>query len=123
MNELYHRALFNAGVDVTYQVHAGGHDLPDFYNEFTALLSWGLFNPVITDPASWVNDTVATSGQVWDVGYRFVHPPNQVVRIRRAGSTLSISAAGSAVTITTSEGCSLSTSTPAIIALPSQSCR
>ncbi len=31
MNELYHHALVTAGVDVTYQVHRGGHDIPDFY--------------------------------------------------------------------------------------------
>ncbi|HEY3843259.1 MAG TPA: alpha/beta hydrolase-fold protein [Acidimicrobiales bacterium] len=122
MNQLYHRALTAAGDDVTYQVHAGGHDLPDFYNELTAVLAWGFFNPVTTDAASWINNTVATSGQLWDIGYRFAQPPSRVVRFQQTGSTLSISAAGSAVTVTTSGGCAISTPTPAAISLPSQAC-
>jgi S-formylglutathione hydrolase FrmB len=123
MNELYHSALAAAGVDVTYQVHPGGHDIPDFLNEVKAMLAWGLFKPVVTDPASWVNDTVATNGQLWDVGYSFAQPPNQVVQFRRAGSSLSITAAGSAVAITTSRGCVIATDTPATIQIPARSCQ
>jgi S-formylglutathione hydrolase FrmB len=122
MNQLYHQALAAAGVDVTYQVHTGGHDIPDFYNELAALLAWDPFQPVATHSTSWVNDTVATSGQLWDIGYRFAQPPNQVVRFRQVGTTLTISAAGSSVTITTIGGCSISTPTPATLHLPSQSC-
>lgn len=123
MNQLYHTALAAAGVDVTYQVQAGGHDIPDFITEVKAMLAWGLFNPAVTTPTSWVNETVATSGQLWDVGYRFTQPPNQVVQFRRSGSSLSITAAGSAVTITTSRGCVIATATPATIQLPARSCR
>jgi S-formylglutathione hydrolase FrmB len=123
MNQLYHSALAAAGVDVTYQVQPGGHDIPDFINEVKAMLAWGLFKPVVTDPASWVNETVATSGQLWDIGYRFAQPPNQVVQFRRSGSSLSITAAGSAVMITTSRGCVIATATPATIQLPARSCR
>ncbi|HEY1829642.1 MAG TPA: alpha/beta hydrolase-fold protein [Acidimicrobiales bacterium] len=121
MNEIYHAALTAAGVDVTYQVHPGGHDLPDFDNEFDALLAWGLFKPLLADPASWVNDTVATSGQIWGIGYRFAQPPSQVVRIQQSGSTLSISAAGSAVTVTTGS-CTIATPTPATIDLSPRRC-
>src|SRR5581483_11066151 len=122
MNQLYHRALTAAGVDVTYQIHQGGHDIPDFDNEFDALLAWGLFNPVVTDPASWTNDTVAGSGQLWDIGYRFAQPPTQVVQFRQSGSVLSISAAGTPVTIITSTGCTINALTPATISLPTQGC-
>jgi S-formylglutathione hydrolase FrmB len=123
MNQLYHAALTADHVDVTYQVHSGGHDIPDFYNEFNALLTWGLFKPVVINPASWVNDTVATSGQLWDIGYRFAQPPKHLVQFRRSGNSLSISAAGSAVTITTGGGCSTHTPTPATVHISNRGCK
>jgi hypothetical protein len=123
MNQLYDRALTGAGVDVTYQVHTGGHDAPDAANEVTAMVAWGLFKPVITHPDSWVNDTVATDGELWDIGYRFDQPPDQIVQFRRVGRSLSISAAGSAVTITTSGRCAIHTGTPATVRVPRRSCR
>jgi S-formylglutathione hydrolase FrmB len=122
MNVLYHQALVAAGVDVTYQVHSGGHDIPDFVNEVNAFLKWGPFNPVAGNPVVWSNDTVATSGQLWDVGYRFVQAPNRVVQFHQSGTDLSISAAGSGVTITTSGGCVIQTTTPATISLPFHTC-
>jgi S-formylglutathione hydrolase FrmB len=123
MNQVFHQAAAAAGVDVTYQVHPGGHDAPDFANEITAMLAWGLFKPVVTNPRAWVNDTVATDGQLWDITYSFAQPPDQVVQFRRAGNSLSISAAGSAVTITTSGGCAINTGTPATVRIPQRSCR
>jgi S-formylglutathione hydrolase FrmB len=122
MNQFYSQALVASGVDVTYQVHSGGHDIPDFVDEINAMLTWGLFKPVATTAGSWVNDTVATRGQLWDIGYRFAQPPNAVVRFRRSGNSLSISAAGSSVTITTSGDCAISTSTPAVIPIPDRTC-
>ena len=120
MNVRYHRALVAAGVGVTYQVHAGTHSTGDFLTEINSMLAWGLFKPVVSDPASWTNETVATSGQLWDLDYRFSSPPTQVVRFRQSGATLAISAAGSDVTITTGDGCTIRTSTPATVHLPSR---
>jgi hypothetical protein len=40
------------------------------------------------------------------------------VKFRQSGRTLSISAAGSAVTITTGTGCAIHTPTPATVHLP-----
>jgi S-formylglutathione hydrolase FrmB len=123
MNQLYHTALTAAGVGVTYQVHSGGHDIPDFDDEIKAMLAWGLFKPVTDDSTSWVNDTVATSGQLWDIGYSFARPPSQVVQFRQSGSSLSISSAGAAVTVTSSGGCVVNTPTPATVLIPSGPCR
>jgi S-formylglutathione hydrolase FrmB len=120
MNESYHEALVSAGIDVTYQVHPGAHDIADFRNEITAMLKWGLFKPVVSEPTSWDNQTVATRGQLWDFNYRFASPPTRIVTFRQSGTTLSISAAGSAVTITTSTGCSMQAPTPATVHLPSR---
>lgn len=123
MNQSYHAASTAAGVDVTYRVRPGGHDIPDFINEIKAMIAWGLFKSVVTEPSSWVNDTVATSGQLWDVSYRFARPPDQVVEFRQFGHALSISAAGSRVTISTAQGCVIHTRTPARIRVPARSCR
>jgi S-formylglutathione hydrolase FrmB len=117
MSQLYHQAEVAAGMHVTYQVHPGAHDVPDFLGEVRAMLKWGLFKQVVTDPASWTNMTVASSGQLWDFNYRFTNPPTQVVQFKQAGTTLSISAAGSALTITTANGCAIHTPTPATVHL------
>lgn len=119
MSQRYHRALVAAGVHVTYQAHNGGHDIPDFLAEVKAIVKWGLFKPVVTHPTSWTNDTVATHGQLWDVGYRFDQPPTKVVRFHRAGGRLSISDAGSGVTLTLAGGCEIHTRTPATVTIPS----
>jgi S-formylglutathione hydrolase FrmB len=123
MSQSYDTALATAGIDVTYQVHPGGHDIPDFLDEIRAMLSWGLFKPVVNEPKSWDNQTVATRGQLWDVSYRFAKPPTQIVTFHQSGSMLSISAAGSAVTITTGAGCTVRASTPTTITVTGHSCR
>jgi hypothetical protein len=87
-----------------------------------ALLAWGPFKPVASSSAFWLNDTVATSGQVWDIGYRFAQPPSQVVQFQQFGTVLSISGSGSAVAITTSGGCTISSPTPARIDLSASGC-
>jgi S-formylglutathione hydrolase FrmB len=120
MSQLYHRALVAAGIDATYRVHLGAHDGPDFLREISAMLRWGLFKPVVNNPASWANTTVATTGQLWDFNYRFTNPPTHVVHFTQSGTTLSISPAGSSVTITTATGCAIHTPTPAIVHLPNR---
>ena len=122
MSQNYDAALAAAGVDVTYQVHPGGHDIPDFLNEIKAMLRWGLFDPVRNEPRSWDNQTVARRGELWDVSYRFANPPTQIVTFSQAGTVLSISAAGSAVTITTDTGCTIHASTPTTIDLSGHNC-
>jgi S-formylglutathione hydrolase FrmB len=99
MADSFHRALVAADVDVTYQVHPGGHDLPDFYQEWDNYLAWDPFKRVTPVTSSWVNDTVADHGTLWDVRYRFARPPTQVVRFRKSDEMLSISAAGGPVTV------------------------
>ena len=88
--------------------------------EIRAMLKWGLFKPVVTDPSSWTNTTVATRGQLWDFNYRFTNPPTHVVQFTQSGSKLSVSAAGSSVTITTATGCAIHTATPATVHLPTR---
>ena len=123
MSRRYDRALVAAHDNVTFEVQRGGHDDPHFRVELHAMLDWGLFKPVLDDPGDWVSKTVATDGQLWDVAYRFDQPPNQVVQFRQAGDVVSISAAGSPVTITTSAGCVIHTATPATVNVSRRRCR
>jgi hypothetical protein len=120
MSQLYHQALVSAGIPATYQVHLGAHDGPDFLDEVRSMLAWGLFKPVATDPETWTNQTVATRGLLWDFYYRFTNPPTHVVQFDQSGTTLSIGAAGSPVTITTANGCAIHTDTPATVHLPNR---
>ncbi len=117
MNVRYHAALVDAKVPSTYQVHPGGHDVPDFTDELKALLAWGLFKPVVSEPDAWTNQTVAPAGQLWDIGYRFTTPPDAVVTFRQSGRAVSVSGAGSSVTLTTARGCALRLPTPAVVTL------
>ena len=122
MSDAYDSALKAAGIDVIYQTHNGCHCWPDFQAELRNAIAWGPFKPVVEHPTNWVNDTVATHGQLWDIGYRFAAHPNAVVRFTREGSRLQISAAGTRVTLTTSGGCVLRLATPASIRMPSNRC-
>jgi S-formylglutathione hydrolase FrmB len=122
MNQQYVPALVAAGVNVTYQPHTGGHDIPDFMAEVKAFVRWGVFKPVVTHPKDWLNKTVATHGRLWDISYRFAHPPTDVVQFTRSGDKLRISGAGSAVTIRTTGGCAVQIRTPGTVRVPRKHC-
>jgi hypothetical protein len=122
MSDAYDTALTAAGIKVDYQTHTGGHCWPDFQAEVRSVVAWGPFKPVVTDPVNWTNQTVATHGQLWDIGYRFTAHPDAVVRFTRTGSRLAISAAGTTVTLTTSDGCTLHVATPATLQVPAKKC-
>jgi S-formylglutathione hydrolase FrmB len=117
MNQFYVRALRRVHVNVTYQDHPGGHDIPDFIDEVKAAIRWGLFKSVPEHPTRWTNDTVATHGSLWGIGYHFTRPPTRVVRFHRSGNRLSISRAGSSVTLRLAGGRVIRTRTPAIVRL------
>lgn len=118
MNDAFHAAARAAGVDLTYRVHPGGHYGPDFSKEISAWLAWGPFKPVTTHPRFWTNRTVATEGRLWGIRYRFARAPSKIVRFARSGRSLTITAAGSPVTITTSGGCAIHAATPATLHIP-----
>jgi hypothetical protein len=121
MSDNWAAALDAAGVEHTFKVHAGYHDWNNFRPELQDAIAWGLFKPVVEHPASWVNDTVATHGRLWEFGYRFDAPPERIVRFRRRGRALMVSAAGAPVTVTT-RGCVLHAKTPAKLRVPRRPC-
>ena len=122
MSNNYAAALRRAGVDLTYLARPGYHDWRFFRQQLRDAIAWRLFEPVAERPRTWVNDTVATHGDVWGFDYRFDAPPDRVVRFERAGRRLTVSAAGSPVTLTTDDGCVLHVATPAEIDLPVRPC-
>jgi S-formylglutathione hydrolase FrmB len=123
MSDSYAAALRAAGVDVTYDVHAGNHYWDNFRDEFRSAVSWGLFEPAVERPSEWVNDTVATRGTLWGIDYRFDEPPDRVVRFHRSGDTLEVGAAGSPVTLTLDGGCDIRVATPAPVDVSLRACR
>jgi S-formylglutathione hydrolase FrmB len=118
----YAAALQQARVGFVYMKHCGYHDWPNFHRELRDAIAWGLFKPVAEHATEWVNDTVATHGQLWEFAYRFDSPPTQVVRFRRSAGVLSVGAAGSPVTITTDGGCVIHVATPADVEVPPRPC-
>ncbi len=122
MSDNFHAAAKAAGVPVTYETHHGCHCYPDFREEIRKAIDWGPFKRPPARPRSWVNDTVATHGRLWGIRYRFRRPPDAVVRFHRSGRSLSVGAAGSAVTLT-KRGCTLHVTTPATVRLPKRRCR
>jgi hypothetical protein len=122
MSDTYAAALTAAGVDVTYQPTAGLHGWTYFRDELHRAIAWDLFAPVVEQPVSWVNDTVATHGRLWDVDYRFDAPPGGVVRFTRSGDQLQVSGASTGVTVTTDGGCVLHAMLPATFTIPAGSC-
>lgn len=123
MSNNYAAALRRAGVDLTYIARPGYHDWRYFRQQLRDAIAWGLFEPVAERPRTWVNDTVATHGNLWGFDFRFDAPPDRVVRFERAGGRLTVGAAGSPVTLTTQDGCALRVATPAEIDLPVRRCR
>jgi S-formylglutathione hydrolase FrmB len=121
-SDAYAMALRAAGVDLSYVVHGGNHDWANFRRELRDAIAWGLFAPVDEHATSWVNDTVATHGKLWEFAYAFDRPPDRIVRLRRSGAQLSVGAAGSPVQITTDGGCVIHVATPAVIDVPEQPC-
>lgn len=111
----YARVFAAAGIPVTYQPGHGAHNWPKFRTELQAAMRWGMFTPVENAPRAWTNKTVATHGRLWDLEYRFARPPSQVVQFSRSGDRLTISAAGSPVTVTTSRGCVIRAATPTVV--------
>ncbi|MFB4307335.1 alpha/beta hydrolase [Actinomadura sp. GTD37] len=119
----YARALRDAGIDITYRTHSGAHTFTNFRRELRAAIAWGLFGPVAERPAKWVNSTVARSGSLWGLRYRFTSAPTRVTRFSRKGDVLKISSAGTSVRLTTPAGCSIRTPTPATVRLSRAACR
>lgn len=104
-------AVRAAGADVTAVTTCGVHTFGVWDRAFVKARAWGFFRPVPERPRSWVYRTVATSGEMWGLRFRFAAPPATVVKFRRSGHTLTANGSGR-VTITARPGCRLTLRLP-----------
>ena len=106
-----------AGADVTAQSTCGIHTFGVWDRAFVAVRDWGFFEDVPEDPDRWVYRTIATTGEMWGLRYRFAAPPSSVARFERVGGLLLAWGTGD-VTLTGPPGCQLRFELPLVALLP-----
>ena len=110
-----------AGADTTYVPLAGVHDWPYWRRHLRAAIAWGLFRPVAESPSAWSYATVARTGEMWGLRYRFAAPPEELVTFERAGARLRGRGTGT-VSVEYAAGCEVTGSLPFDRALPPRIC-
>jgi S-formylglutathione hydrolase FrmB len=95
-----------AGADVTYRPRQGIHDWPYWRQHLADALAWGFFAPVPNQPRSWSYETVAQTGNMWGIGFRFSAPPETLERLSLDGRVMKLSGSG-LVLLRTPSGCRL----------------
>jgi S-formylglutathione hydrolase FrmB len=100
-----------AGANVTARTTCGVHTFGVWDRAFAAARAWGFFKPVPERPRSWVYRTVAKTGEMWGLRFRFAQPPSVVARFKRSGRTLAATGRGR-VEISGGRGCRFSAKLP-----------
>jgi S-formylglutathione hydrolase FrmB len=100
-----------AGAEVTEVTTCGVHTSGVWDRAFAAAQAWGFFRPVPERPRTWTYRTVATSGEMWGLRFRFAAPPSEVVEFERSGRTLTATGGGE-VRIRGGRGCRFSGALP-----------
>jgi S-formylglutathione hydrolase FrmB len=100
-----------AGAAVTAVTTCGVHTFGVWDRAFTAARTWGFFKQVPERPRSWVYRTVATTGEMWGLRFRFARPPSGVARFKRSGQTLAATGSGT-VQIRGGQGCRFTSRLP-----------
>ena len=104
-------AVRHAGADVTAVTTCGVHTFGVWDRAFVKARAWGFFRAVPEQPRRWTYRTVATSGEMWGLRFRFARPPSVVATFRRSGDGLAASGRGR-VRISGPRGCELSARLP-----------
>jgi S-formylglutathione hydrolase FrmB len=100
-----------AGADVTDVTTCGVHTFGVWDRAFPAAREWGFFKPVPERPRSWTYRTIATSGEMWGLRFRFAEPPSTIAQFERDGRVLQAQGAGS-VALRGPRGCRLAEDLP-----------
>jgi S-formylglutathione hydrolase FrmB len=111
-------ALRAAGADVTAVTTCGVHTFGVWDRAFVAARKWGFFKPVPDNPRSWAYRTVARSGEMWNLSFRFAKQPAAVAEFQRSGRRLTATGSGS-VLIRGPRSCRLRAELPFKTRLPS----
>ncbi len=104
-------SLRDVGADVTARSTCGVHTFGVWDRAIPAAREWGFFDEVPQAPEQWIYRTVATSGEMWGLRFRFTAPPATVVRFERTGEVLTGVGRGGVV-ITGPPGCELRATLP-----------
>lgn len=107
-----------AGLDITYRPRNGVHNMSYWREHFQAARAWNFFGPVADSSRDWTYQTVARTGVMWGLRFRFAAAPVTLETFRFRGGMLSGDGTGS-VTIETPEGCQFSATLPFGRGLPS----
>jgi S-formylglutathione hydrolase FrmB len=110
-------AVAAAGADVTAVTTCGVHTFGVWERAFPAARAWGFFKPVPEAPRSWTYRTVARSGEMWSLRFRFAQPPSALATFTRSGRRLAATGNGE-VTIAGGRGCRFSAKLPFARRLP-----
>jgi diacylglycerol O-acyltransferase / trehalose O-mycolyltransferase / mycolyltransferase Ag85 len=111
------KAVRAAGADVTAVTTCGVHTFGVWDRAFARARAWGFFKRVPERPRSWTYRTVATTGEMWGLRFRFAKPPTAVARFERSGARLAATGRGR-VEIHGGRGCHLSARLPFRLRLP-----
>jgi pimeloyl-ACP methyl ester carboxylesterase len=95
-----------AGAAVTAVTTCGVHTFGVWVRAFRAARTWGLFKPVPESPRIWNYRTIATTGEMWGLRFRFAKPPATIAEFRSSGRRLTATGRGS-VQILGQHGCRL----------------
>jgi S-formylglutathione hydrolase FrmB len=100
-----------AGAEVAAVTTCGVHTFGVWDRAFPAARAWGFFRPVPERPRRWTYRTIAASGEMWGLRFRFAAPPETLVEFRRFGRRLAASGNGT-VAIRGRRGCKFRWSLP-----------
>ena len=99
------------GAEVTEVPGCGAHTWETFHRAVRGALDWGFFRPVTEKPKNWSYETIATSGEMWGLNFRFHSPPDSIAGFERKGRSLSATGTGR-VQIKAGKKCSLIVNLP-----------
>ncbi|MEK6276572.1 MAG: alpha/beta hydrolase family protein [Actinomycetota bacterium] len=97
-------AARGSGADVTYVPRQGIHDWPYWRRHLADAIGWDFFGPVERRPRSWTFDTVAETGEMWGLRFRFFDPPATLAHFSMEGRRLELTTGGT-VRLRTPSGC------------------
>ena len=106
-----------AGADVTAREHLRHPHLRRVGPGLRRRPRLGVLRRGPRGPDRWVYRTIATTGEMWGLRYRFAAPPSSVARFERVGGLLLAWGTGD-VTLTGPPGCQLRFELPLVALLP-----
>jgi S-formylglutathione hydrolase FrmB len=92
-----------AGLNVTFQEHAGIHTWPNWTLSLHNFLAWNPFKKVVTAPKRWTLYTASTSGNAWGYQWKLAQPPGSAVKLSYANKTFKAEGYGK-MTVVTPQG-------------------